>query len=369
MTDNRQQSGAPAWTVVAVFMALGALFALTGLVTGAYRSERRSMAEQHYQLGSGLARQSHNREALEQFQTALSFSHDNPEYQLALARALLDLGRLDEAESHLRELRQNDPTDGVVNLLLARIAARQGKADDAVMYYHTAIYGLWPDHPEQRRIETRLELVDMLMKRGGKRQALAELLEMMDRVPADDIATRKRLGALLLACDAPRQAADVFESVLRRQSRDAGAYAGLGEAEFARGDYRRAEAAFRQALRWKPDDAEARQRLAVCEQILALDPDARGLSAAQRFERSRRLLEEIAANAEQCFQGKQQPLPEPLVAARKLLARRQPRRSTEQATQNNLSLAEQLWSERTAACGQPAQAGQALALVMAQLSR
>lgn len=355
-------------TVVAVFVALAALFALTGVVTGAYRSERHSMAEQHYQLGSALARQGRNHQALEQFQAALSFSHDNPEYQLALARALLDLGRLEEAESHLRELRQNDPTDGVVNLLLARIAARQGKTDDAVVYYHTAIYGLWPEQPEQRRIKTRLELVDMLMKRGGKRQALAELLEMMDRVPADDIATRQRLGTLLLACDAPKQAAEVFENIVRRQSHNAEAYAGLGEAEFARGGYRQAQDAFRQAVRWKADDAEAQKRLDVCEQILALDPDARGLSAVQRFERSRRLLEEIAADAEQCSQERQMPLPEALVTARKLLARRPARRPADQATQENLSLAGQLWSVRTQACGQPGESGQALALVMAQLS-
>jgi tetratricopeptide (TPR) repeat protein len=406
MPDKERENGTPAVTIAIVTVALAALFVLTGFVTGAYRAERRSRGQLHYQMGVALAQHGKNQEALEEFQAALSFSRGQPEYQLALSRALLDLGRLGEAETHLRELRQADPTNGVVNLLLARIAVQQGNLDEGAIYYHTAIYGLWPDHPEQHRIETRFELIDILKKRGAKQQALAELLEMMDRVPAEDIPTRKRLGALLLASDAPRQAEEVFADVVRRQSHDAEAYAGLAKAQFARGDYRLARNSFRQALRWKPDDPDVHKRLEVCEQILSLDPDARGLSAADRFARSRRLLQETADYLDACLQkspnsapgqgqistqasgqppaptqsqssaqtpgqsqATQSQAPDPLDAARKMLARRPPRQPSDGATESNLSLAEQLWSARTRACGPPDESTQALTLVMAQLTR
>lgn len=43
----------------------------------------------------------------------------------ALALALMDLNRLTEAESHLLQLRENDPDNALIDLQLARISARQ----------------------------------------------------------------------------------------------------------------------------------------------------------------------------------------------------------------------------------------------------
>ncbi len=81
--------------------------------------------------------------ALGDFRAALSYSHDNSQYQLSLARALRDTGRTAEAETYLISLWERTPQEGPVNLALGRLFAREQQFDKAIQYYHNAIYGFW----------------------------------------------------------------------------------------------------------------------------------------------------------------------------------------------------------------------------------
>ena len=84
---------------------------------------------------------------------------------------------------------------------------------------------------------------------------MAELLPLQYEAP-DNLQTRKRIARLYLLAGSPSRALDLFKEILRQQPQDFDAYAGLGEAEFARGNYRTARTNFMVALRLKPADEE-----------------------------------------------------------------------------------------------------------------
>src|SRR5579885_625236 len=197
----------------AVILSMAVLFAFTGFLVRAWRSGRSQRANRHFEMGRQLAQQGRSDQAVEEYRAALSFSPNDTRYRLALALALMSFGRLDEAEAHLGELRESDPTNAVVNLALARISVRQHDWDEAVLDYHRAIFGLWPEQPEKNRVQARFELVDLLMRRQKQKEVLAELLELAAETPGDT-AVQRRVASLLLANGAARNAADLYQSIL-----------------------------------------------------------------------------------------------------------------------------------------------------------
>jgi predicted Zn-dependent protease len=92
--------------------------------------------------------------AVAEFRNALLYSRDNYSYQLNLAEALLGLNRTNEVYSYLLSLWERQPENGTVNLELAPIFARNGDRDNAVRYYHNAI---WNDDPDVKRRNARLD--------------------------------------------------------------------------------------------------------------------------------------------------------------------------------------------------------------------
>jgi hypothetical protein len=129
----------------------------------------------------------------------------------------------------------------------------------------------------------------------------------------------------------------------------------LADAEAAQWKYMLACSAFRHASKLKPGDAAIVQRLNSCEQILTLDPSSAGLPVAERFDRSRTLLDRVLAAWAQCAAAHPADPPSPnasalLDRARKSLASRRKPPSYADASDENISLATQLWSLRPAPC-------------------
>jgi tetratricopeptide (TPR) repeat protein len=109
-----------------------------------------------------------------------------------------------------------------------------------------------------------------------------------------------RIARLYLLAGSPSRAIGLFREVLLRQPQDSDAYGGLGEAEFALGNYRAARTDFQAALRLNPADEHLRKRLALCEDVLALDPTQRGLIGAERYRRSLKLIELASDGMSRC---------------------------------------------------------------------
>jgi tetratricopeptide (TPR) repeat protein len=364
--------------LLAIFGTMVLLFIATGFYNSAFRAEQRERAAAHARAARTLADYGYHRQAIEHYREALTYSRDNVDYQLGLALALYDMERYKEAENRLLDLRQGHPTLAVVNRLLARIAAREGRIDEAASYYRTAIFGQWPRDPEENRLATRFELVDLLRSQGENMRAVGELLDLLREAPSrPDV--QKTIGRLLLEAGAPDNAATVFEQLVNRRPNDYEALVGLAQAQFELGNYITAQTNFVRALRLKPDDAEVQGRLALCEDINRLDPTRRGLPTSNRHRRSLELVKRAVTVLEACLNplgvklvGPPPPPPgdlRPALAEALGLQGKTRQRPSDETIEANISLAEKLWRASSGLCAGSGEKDQALQHVLEKLSR
>lgn len=348
-----------------LLIAVIAAGAMASFLSYYYRSERLARARNHYQAGQTLESQGRNDEAIAQFRNALSTSHST-DYRLALGLALVNAGSMDEASIYLNEAIQENPSSGPANLGLGRIAVRQGRIDEAVSHYQRAIYGSWPDKTPAPRLDTRLELAEALAKAGRNAQAQAELLAAAAGMP-DDPALRRRVARKLIDYGAPESAVRLLGGETAKAHPDGATDHLLGDAEFAMGDYRAAGRDFDAALRIDPGDAVAARQSEICRNVLALDPTEAGVSAVERFQRSRDLLEQVLGEVVLCAKIDATKDDAVRAAQHALAGHRRPD-SYSDAAEANDAAARQLWTERLQRCSGPPAAGDAAALVMGKLA-
>jgi len=328
------------------------------------RRESDAHAASDYADGLGLLAAGRAQDAAARFSAAVAIDRQNANYALALGEALLGQGRLTEAEATLKALLDRAENDGAVNLTMAHVMMREGRAAEATAYFHRAIFGHWGADSVARRRQARFELIDLLARRGAASELLAELLPLEDTSP-DSIALRRKLGHLFIQAGSPARAATMFREVLRRDSHDADAFAGMGEAALALGNFRTARADLAEAARLQPDDDRIASSLAVADTVLALDPTARDIGSHERYLRSRELLGRTIATLGVCApQGGSARAD----SAAALLASTPNRAREESSGQEMLSLAIDLWAARAAACA-PAGDDQVLHLVHRRLAQ
>ncbi len=360
-----------------VFAVMCAVFAVTGFYAKSFKERRSSRGQHHYGVAEQLLAKGEYADAIKEFRNALAYAREEPHYRLGLAQALFLDKRYAETENHLAELRAQDPTAGILNYLLAQLAVRQGHVDEAVSYYRTAIHGRWEGEPEDKRVQLRVELVDLLETSGDDQQLTAELIALAEIAP-DDRQIQHKLGALMLKAGLYDRASSLFAMLLQANPQDHAALLGRGEAEFQLGNYLTARTHYNQA-RLLHDDSATNERIALCNRIVDLDPTRRGISLQERFRRSRALIERAGAAALHCrnpggdsFIGPLKALPAGLGAALdnadKALAGA-PGRASEKAVESNTLIAEELWQQAAPLCDASSPPDPPLLHVMAKLSR
>jgi tetratricopeptide (TPR) repeat protein len=322
---------------------LGVLLVI-GFLNYYYRSARSERAAEYYKTGNAFLQQDREEEAVEQFRDALSAAPGNSQYRLALALALAKANHPAEASVYLNELLKRDPENSLANLGEARILASQGKSAAAIRLYRRAMDGSWPAGEENTRIQARSELISLLARGGQRTQAVAELLAALGPA-ASNPALKQKIATLLLTYGAPREAAEAFRDITRADGRNALAYAGLGQAEFALDNYYEARVAFQKAVDLDPSDQAAKMQLALTERVMAFDPNARGLRAAARYERSKELLEAEIMRFDSCQPGSEVTGP-----AKKAVTLHPRPNQLEDAADHNLALAEDLWKQARKSC-------------------
>jgi tetratricopeptide (TPR) repeat protein len=347
-------------------IAVIAVGATASFLSYYYRSERAARSQSHYKSGETLEAQGRNDEAIAEFREALSTSH-SMESRLALGLALVNAGSLDEASIYLNEALRENPSSGPANLGLARIAVRQAKLDQAIAHYQRAVYGSWPEKTSERRLDTRLELAETLAKAGRHPQAEAELLATAAGMP-DDPALRQRVARMLIDYGVPESAVRLLNGETEKEHPDDATYHLLGDAEFAAGDYTAARKDFDAAARIDPDDSAAARRSELCVKVLALDPTVAGVPAAERFKRSRKLLEQVLGEAVLCAKAGAANDDAVLAAQHALAEHRRPASYSDTAEANDAT-ARQLWTERLIWCSAPPATDNPVALVMEKLAR
>ena len=360
-----------------VFGVMCAVFAVTAFYAKSFKEERSTRGQHHFAVAEGLLSEGEHADAIKEYRNALSYAKEEPDYRLGLAQALFEDERYAETENHLVDLRGQDPTSGILNYLLAQLAARQGRVDEAVSYYRTAIHGRWEGETEDKRLELRLELVELLETSGQEQQLTAELVALAEIMP-DDQDVQHRLGSLMLQTGLYDRASSLFQTLLAEHPQDHEALLGRGESEFQLGNYLTARTQYNRA-RLLHDDTTTNERITLCNRIIELDPTRLGISLGERLRRSRVLIERARAATLICQNPTGDAFIGPLVAlpvdlatalenADKALAERT-RRTTDEAVEANTLIAEELWKQAVPLCKASSPPDPPLMHVMAKLSR
>ena len=124
-------------------------------------------------------------------------------------------------------LRELDPEDAQINLVLARLT-KQRDLPQAVRYYENAIYGRWTGTQiDERRRQVRVELIQLLLARHERDRALSELLILDGDLPQEANAHVQAGEMFLEAADAQhavknfQQAAKLDPQRIGREAREA----------------------------------------------------------------------------------------------------------------------------------------------------
>jgi len=292
----------PPVVLVALLIIAIVGFAAVHRMVNRFESRQGVLAAQIFYTGLSQQRNRNFETAIADFRAALSYDPNNYTYELSLAKALVASEHYEEAESYLMGLAERAPQDGDVNLQLARLAGRSGKYDDAVRYFHRAIYGLWASDPEANRRRTRLELVDFLLQHGQKVEAQSELIASVASLPPDPELHRAIADRFLQAQDYP-DALNQFRQAIQLDRTSASAYLGAGRAAYQLGQYRTAQRYLQTAFDKGAQNDEGQSMLKTAELVLNADPDRPDLAPKERRRRIVAAFQQAGDRAEQCLES------------------------------------------------------------------
>jgi predicted Zn-dependent protease len=224
-------------------------------------------------------------QAIDSFRKAVASDRENRQYTFALANALAAGNHNQEAKQTVLRLRELDPEDAEVNLVLAGLAAKNGNLQETVRYYENAIYGRWAGaQVDERRRAARIELIEFLLAHKQRDRALSELL-ILDADLPETATTHVHAGKLFFEAGDTEHALKNFKIALRLNPRDAEALYGAGQASFQRGDYVRAQHYLQASLVENRNFAEAQRLLSLVNTVLFRDPLAPHLNIGMRQQR------------------------------------------------------------------------------------
>jgi tetratricopeptide (TPR) repeat protein len=259
-------------------------FSFTRLVVSSFDEKQGALAAEYYTAGNRAMEAQHPAAAVEAFESALVYSHNNFQYRLKLTDALLASGATSEAQAQLRAFLDERPGDAQVNLKLARLAAQRKQVDSALRYYQNAIEGVWPEHsdPVPQRISARFESTEYMVQLGQREQAEAALMALSEVLPATSVE-QQRLAELFLRNGDSQHALSMYHAQLNLDSHDAIAILGAAKASLAAGSYATAR---RYLEEMNPETAESHLLLEQLQRVEALDPFARSATGKIRTERT-----------------------------------------------------------------------------------
>ncbi len=340
--------------ILIVALVITALATLDWSLARTEESEMQNSAAHAYHNGLALLKQGKTGDAVDSLRQAHALERQNEDYELGLIEALLIAGKISEAEPLMNEVLQDEPNEGRANLIAARLMVKTGKTRDAEAYYHRAIYGEWPNNASQHAVAARMELIGLLQSKGNQQDLLAELLPL-EQEAGNNLQLEQQLAHLFLIAGSPSRSADLYRVLLQKNPKDAAAYAGLGEADLQRGEYRSAHANFLAALYRDPHDDRIRSRLELATTLAVLDPTLRQLTSVEKYQRSLRILQLASIDLQECLAQKptadSAALEQLLSTSVDAIPTRTPAQVTNEMAEPVLALAQQIWQARLRVCG------------------
>jgi tetratricopeptide (TPR) repeat protein len=280
--------------------------------------------------------------AVAAYRAALSLERGRFEVERSLALTLLALGRANEAETYLGDLLQRAPASGPLNRGMARIHSGRGDTALARTFYQRAVYGEWPPEEPEGRLNTRFELLEYLAGLGARDEMLAALLQLQGELPVQETAAIRRVASLFEKVGSVGPAIDLLARGAAAAPRDVELLSQLARLQRESGRSRDARDSLRRALAVSPDRDDLRERLAVVDRVLTLDPTLPELRLVARTRRARQLLAAVAAFVRACPAAAAPQHDDMMLEVDKRLATRAP--VDAQAAEDELALAVQVWN-------------------------
>jgi len=319
--ERRRLIFADTLALVTLFAITALLAVLTNYLYQSYSSHQVELANRWLERGEQALRDGKPQAAIDALSSALAFAPSDRNTEIKLAEALASAGRLQEASVYFNGLLESQQGSGVINLQLARLAARQQNVNQAIDDYQRAIYGNWEGDGYVRRRDVRFELINYLIAHQLLDRARSELLVASGNAPQDDISIQLDIARMMEQAQDPSDALHLYKTILHRHPSLREALAGAGRTAFQLGRYLDAKHYLARALEGPGVDQEpkagleeSRERLGEATHLLALYPSSR-LSSS---ERSARILADrkiAMARLAQCTQDRPQaPAKNPAVS-------------------------------------------------------
>ncbi|MGB8539836.1 MAG: tetratricopeptide repeat protein [Acidobacteriaceae bacterium] len=274
-------------------LSLATLFAITALLAvltnylyQSYASHQVALAARWLQRGDQALRDNKPQAAVDALSSALAYAPNDRSTAIKLAEALASAGRIQEATVYFNALLESQQGSGVINLQLARLAARQGNESQAIEDFQRAIYGNWEGDGYVRRREVRFELINYLIAHHLLNQARSELLVASGNAPADDISVQLEIARNMELAQDPSDAFHVYRTILHHHPSLREALEGAGRTAFQLGRYLETKLYLTRALELPATEADAdesavaalqqsRDQLSEASRILAVYPSSR----------------------------------------------------------------------------------------------
>jgi Flp pilus assembly protein TadD len=273
-------------SMVTLFAITALLAVLTNYLYQSYASHQVELAARWLQRGEQALRDNKAQAAIDALSSALAFAPNDRSTAIKLAEALASAGRIQEATVYFNALLESQQGNGLINLQLARLAARQGNESQAIEDYQRAIYGNWEGDGYVRRREVRFELINYLIAHHRLDQARNELLVASGNAPADDISVQLEIARTMEQAEDPADALHVYKTILHHHPSLREALDGAGHTAFQLGRYLEAKRYLSRALELPATEPgseqgsaaalqQSRDEVAEASRLLALYPSSR----------------------------------------------------------------------------------------------
>jgi Flp pilus assembly protein TadD len=293
--ERRRLIFADTLSLVTLFAITALLAILTNYLYQSYASHQVSLAARWLQRGDQALRDHKPQAAIDALSSALAYAPNDRSTAIKLAEALASAGRTQEATVYFNALLESQQGSGVINLQLARLAARQGNQGQAIDDFQKAIYGNWEGDGYVRRREVRFELINYLIAHHLLDQARSELLVASGNAPTDDISVQLEIARNMEQAQDPSDAFHVYRTILHHHPSLREALDGAGRTSFQLGRYLEAKHYLARALELPATEADSdenavaalqqsRDQLNEASRILAAYPSSR-LKPAERAAR------------------------------------------------------------------------------------
>jgi len=276
--------------LLSLFAITIVLFFITLFLFHSFSIHRQELAQRWLTRGEASIRANQPLAAIDALRSAEAYAPGDQHLQVELAEALAAAGRTTEAVAYFNTLLDSQPGNGMINLQLARLAARQRNEVLAQQHYQAALDGTWEGDGYIRRREVRLELARYLISQKHDDQARTQLLIAAGNAP-DNANIEVTISGLLELAKDDANALHLYKQALQHQPVQLAALEGGSRSAYALGRFQQAKEFLERTLNnpefeKKPEAEQEQYRsmLADSDHLLLLYPE-RDLPVSDHAER------------------------------------------------------------------------------------